>query len=162
MLSPYVAAATACLAIAAGSTPGAAEMNCARARLAKRPPRARQTCADESLGRVHQRGSTILTSQVPVDHWHEVIADPTIAEHAPAARVVLAANSRLIQQAACKAGLGVAILPCVAADREPDLIQLLPPARVASTKLWLVAHRDTARSARVRAVMDFVCEIVPK
>ena len=28
----------------------------------------------------HQRGSTVLTSQVPVDHWHEVIADPTIAD----------------------------------------------------------------------------------
>lgn len=28
----------------------------------------------------HQRGSTIITSQVPVDHWHEVIADPTIAD----------------------------------------------------------------------------------
>jgi DNA replication protein DnaC len=28
----------------------------------------------------HQRGSTIITSQVPVEHWHEVIADPTIAD----------------------------------------------------------------------------------
>src|SRR5947199_10719176 len=28
----------------------------------------------------HQRGSTIITSQVPIDHWHEVIADPTIAD----------------------------------------------------------------------------------
>jgi DNA replication protein DnaC len=28
----------------------------------------------------HQRGSTIITSQVPVDHWHEIIADPTIAD----------------------------------------------------------------------------------
>jgi DNA replication protein DnaC len=28
----------------------------------------------------HQRGSTIITSQVPVDHWHQVIADPTIAD----------------------------------------------------------------------------------
>jgi hypothetical protein len=28
----------------------------------------------------HQRGSTIFTSQVPVDQWHEVIADPTIAD----------------------------------------------------------------------------------
>ena len=27
----------------------------------------------------HDRGSTIVTSQVPVDHWHEVIGDPTIA-----------------------------------------------------------------------------------
>jgi DNA replication protein DnaC len=28
----------------------------------------------------HSRASTIVTSQLPVDHWHEVIADPTIAD----------------------------------------------------------------------------------
>ena len=28
----------------------------------------------------HDRGSTIVTSQLPVDHWHEVIANPTIAD----------------------------------------------------------------------------------
>lgn len=28
----------------------------------------------------HGRGSTIVTSQLPVKHWHEVIADPTIAD----------------------------------------------------------------------------------
>jgi len=28
----------------------------------------------------HGRGSTIVTSQIPVDHWHELIADPTIAD----------------------------------------------------------------------------------
>jgi DNA replication protein DnaC len=28
----------------------------------------------------HERASTIVTSQVPVDHWHEVIGDPTIAD----------------------------------------------------------------------------------
>jgi DNA replication protein DnaC len=28
----------------------------------------------------HQRGSTIITSQVPIEHWHQVIADPTIAD----------------------------------------------------------------------------------
>jgi DNA replication protein DnaC len=28
----------------------------------------------------HQRGSTIITSQVPIDHWHEVIGNPTIAD----------------------------------------------------------------------------------
>ena len=27
----------------------------------------------------HERGSTIVISQVPVDHWHEVIGGPTIA-----------------------------------------------------------------------------------
>jgi len=28
----------------------------------------------------HERGSTIVTSQLPVDHWHEVIGDPTIVD----------------------------------------------------------------------------------
>src|SRR4051794_10271798 len=27
----------------------------------------------------HERGSTIVTSQVPVDHWHEVIGDSTLS-----------------------------------------------------------------------------------
>jgi DNA replication protein DnaC len=28
----------------------------------------------------HGRGSTIVTSQLPVGHWHEIIGDPTIAD----------------------------------------------------------------------------------
>ena len=28
----------------------------------------------------HGRGSTIITSQLAVEHWHEVIANPTIAD----------------------------------------------------------------------------------
>src|SRR5579863_9036014 len=28
----------------------------------------------------HGRGSTIVTSQLPVEHWHEIIGDPTIAD----------------------------------------------------------------------------------
>ena len=28
----------------------------------------------------HGRGSTIVTSQLPVDHWHDLIVDPTIAD----------------------------------------------------------------------------------
>jgi DNA replication protein DnaC len=28
----------------------------------------------------HDRASTIITSQVPVDHWHEHIGNPTIAD----------------------------------------------------------------------------------
>jgi DNA replication protein DnaC len=28
----------------------------------------------------HGRGSTGVTSQLPVEHWHEIIGDPTIAD----------------------------------------------------------------------------------
>ena len=82
--------------------------------------------------------------------------------HARGASVVFAANSRHIQYAACKAGLGAAILPCLAADRDLDLLRLLPPERVRSVDLWLVTHQDMIRTARVRAVLDFLAEIVPK
>jgi DNA replication protein DnaC len=34
----------------------------------------------EILEERHGRGSTIVTSQVPVDQWHEVIGDPTLAD----------------------------------------------------------------------------------
>jgi DNA-binding transcriptional LysR family regulator len=105
-------------------------------------------------------------SNVDIITWdaeHAILGGgPWFKKHAPAARIVLSANSRLIQQAACKAGIGVAVLPCVAADRDPELIQLLSPKEVVSTKLWLVVHRDLARTARVRAVLDFLADIAPK
>jgi DNA-binding transcriptional LysR family regulator len=63
--------------------------------------------------------------------------------------------------AACKAGMGVAILPCVLADDDADLIRLLPPERVISTRLWLVVHRDLSRLPRVRSVMNFLAVIAP-
>jgi DNA replication protein DnaC len=28
----------------------------------------------------HGRGSTMITSQLPVEHWHEIIGDPTLAD----------------------------------------------------------------------------------
>ena len=28
----------------------------------------------------HGRGSTVVTSQLPVESWHEVIANPTVAD----------------------------------------------------------------------------------
>lgn len=28
----------------------------------------------------HGRGSTLITSQLPVAHWHEAIGDPTLAD----------------------------------------------------------------------------------
>lgn len=84
------------------------------------------------------------------------------SKNARGSQVVCTANSRHIQMAACKAGLGAAILPCVAADADAELMRLASPERVRSMDLWLVVHRDLIRTARVRAVMDFLIEISPK
>src|SRR6266436_338667 len=98
-------------------------------------------------------------SQLDIITWTDECAHlrggSWFAQHAPRSPIALATNSRRIQHAACKAGMGVAILPCWIADRDPDLICLLPPQSVMTVELWLVAHRDLDRTARMRAVVDF-------
>jgi DNA-binding transcriptional LysR family regulator len=89
-------------------------------------------------------------------------AGPWFNKNARGSRVILAANSRRIHYAACKAGIGIAILPSLAADHDPDLVCLLTPEHVISVPLWLVAHRDLARTARVRAVMEFLAQAVSR
>jgi DNA replication protein DnaC len=42
--------------------------------------RAQRTDLLEVLEDRHDRGSTIITSQLPAQHWHEVIGDPTLAD----------------------------------------------------------------------------------
>jgi len=41
-----------------------------------------EQCRDllEIIDDRHGRGSTIVTSQLPIEHWHEVIGNPTIAD----------------------------------------------------------------------------------
>jgi len=102
-------------------------------------------------------------SRVGIITWTEEYAHvrggPWFAQHARGAEVALASDSARVHFAACKAGLGVAILPCRVADLDPDLICLMPPERVLSVELWEVVHRDLVRTARVRAVMDFLADV---
>ena len=84
------------------------------------------------------------------------------AEPAAGAVIALTSDSSRVHYAACKAGLGVAILPTKLADREPDLMCLLPTEQVLAVELWVVVHRDLIRTARVRAVMDFLVNVTPK
>ena len=103
-------------------------------------------------------------SNLDIITWTEEVAHfgggPWFAEHAREAKVALQASSRRIQYGACKAGIGLAILPCLSADRDPDLIRLLPPEQIHVTELYLVTHRDLIRTARVRAVIDFLYEAI--
>jgi DNA-binding transcriptional LysR family regulator len=90
------------------------------------------------------------------------VGGPWLREHARDSAVALTASTRRIHYAACRAGIGAAILPCVEADRDQELVRLLPSSRVSSMPLWLVVHRDLARTPRVRAVMDFLSEAAAK
>ncbi len=104
-------------------------------------------------------GLDIITWTADLAH---LTGGPWFAAHASTARVVLTATSPRVQMEACKAGVGLAILPCFAGDPSPDLICLLPPDQVLSMENWLVVHRDLAHVPRIRGVMDFLASLAPR
>ncbi|HET9934621.1 MAG TPA: LysR family transcriptional regulator [Polyangiaceae bacterium] len=61
---------------------------------------------------------------------------------------------------AAVAGLGVAALPCYLGDLTPRLRRLGKPIAAMSTDLWLVTHEDLQKTARVRAIMDWLSNVL--
>jgi len=55
-----------------------------------------------------------------------------------------------------KAGQGV--LPCYLGDGAHELMRVGPPIDPLATDLWLLTHPDLQRTARIRAVLDFIHE----
>jgi DNA-binding transcriptional LysR family regulator len=80
-----------------------------------------------------------------------------MAENATAARRVLIANGILAMARATAAGFGVAALPCFLGTEHK--VERATEGNIVSAGAWLVVHPDMARTARVRAVMDFLVEI---
>lgn len=70
--------------------------------------------------------------------------------------VVLEHGSTTGLLAAVRAGLGLAVLPSLMADREPDLVQVVAPPPADRMELWLITHERVRHAPRVRAVMDFL------
>ena len=57
---------------------------------------------------------------------------------------------------AVRSGFGIAVLPCLIADSEPDLIRCMPPRRDHGRVMWLLTHDRVRRTPRVRIVIDFL------
>ena len=98
--------------------------------------------------------------------WVEEMATlrggPWLAERAADAPVALRVNTTRLLFNACRAGLGVAVLPCFGADPDPALVCVVPPQQVLSVDAWVVMHRDLAQTARVRVVADFLASLGPR
>ncbi len=76
--------------------------------------------------------------------------------------VVLHTGSATGLLSAVKSGAGIAALPCIVAEREPDLMRCYPLARDNSSFMWLLTHERLRHTPRVRAVMDFLYERLKK
>lgn len=57
-----------------------------------------------------------------------------------------------------RSGLGLAVLPCIIADGDPDLVRCIPPRDDHHRALWLLTHERVRHVARVRTVIDFLYE----
>ena len=59
---------------------------------------------------------------------------------------------------AVRSGFGIAVLPCVVADAEPDLVRCIPPRSNHNRSMWLLTHERVRHTPRVRTVIDFLYE----
>ena len=57
-----------------------------------------------------------------------------------------------------RSGFGLAVLPCVIADADPDLIRCLPPRDGHGREMWLLTHERVRHTPRVRLAIDFLFE----
>jgi DNA-binding transcriptional LysR family regulator len=93
------------------------------------------------------------SSNEPQERW--------LDELAPDRRVVHRCNSTTSLLAVARQGLGVVILPCYIGDADPALRRLDGP-EPATHEIWLLVHGDLRRTPRVRAVIDWVDELVER
>jgi len=90
-------------------------------------------------------------SNVPQERW--------LRELAPERRVVFRCNSTTTLLAVARQGLGVVLLPCYIGDGDPTLRRLDGP-EPPPQEIWLLVHGDLRRTPRVRAVIDWLDELV--
>lgn len=79
---------------------------------------------------------------------------------ASVASINLLCNSMTALLASGRSGLGVVVLPAYMAGPESDLERVLPEHVNHTADLWLLTHKDLTKTAKVRAVMTFLAELV--
>jgi DNA-binding transcriptional LysR family regulator len=79
----------------------------------------------------------------------------------PGGRVKHRVDSVAAMQSMVRAGLGVTLLPCYVADRDPDLHRIDPePLLDSKFDMWLLYHPDVRRVYRVRLFADFIIDLI--
>lgn len=80
-----------------------------------------------------------------------------VVANIPPEQIVLRSNHTGMVVSACRAGLGLAVLPCYLGDAEPGLRRLKTIAGLGQ-EMWILTHGDLKRTPRIRALMDFLAK----
>ena len=107
------------------------------------------------------RGAVDLRANPFLGDEADLLQERWLDKLAPERRVVYRCNSTTALLAAARQGLGVVLLPCYIGDAEPALRRLDGP-EPAPHEIWLLVHGDLRRTPRVRAVIDWVDDLVER
>lgn len=106
---------------------------------------------------------------LPPQHHRWVVVDESLAfgmfdrwfrAHVPPERVAVRVDSLVGVADAVAHGLGVGFLPRPLGAARPDLVQLGPPEPTLRKPIWVLMHPDVQRTARVRALFQFLVEAI--
>jgi DNA-binding transcriptional LysR family regulator len=67
-----------------------------------------------------------------------------------------------LQIAGVRCGAGIAKLPCFVGDSDPALVRVPPGSLDSRWIVWLLTHRDLRATARIRAFLDFLFEVLQR
>ncbi len=112
-------------------------------------------------GAVDLRADPFLDEEAPGNAEHHAEQERWLDQVAPERRVVHRCNSTSALAEAARHGLGVALLPCYLADPDPRLRRLEGP-RPEALEIWLLVHGDLRRTPRIRAVIDWLDQLVER
>ncbi len=75
---------------------------------------------------------------------------------APGAQIRFRSNSLTNLVSNLRAGLGIATLPCLVGDSEPDLVRCFPPPPEITSDTWLIVREELRTTPHIRAFVDFL------
>ena len=79
----------------------------------------------------------------------------------PEARIKHRVDSTPAMHSMARHGLGVAVLPCYTADRDPGLRRILPePLSEGMPDLWILHHSDLRSVSRVSLFAEFISDAI--
>lgn len=71
---------------------------------------------------------------------------------------VLRSDDLVVQWQAVRAGIGIGFAARNLGADDPDLVHLMPKAKIPPLPMWLVVHREIRSSPHIRAVYDFLAD----
>ncbi len=94
------------------------------------------------------------------DASNALAQEPFLSKLVAPERIALRSNLTQVLIEAARAGVGCAVLPCLAGERDASLRRVPSPGAMQAMPLWLAYHEDLRRSPRLRAITEFIETVV--